>query len=88
MSKIASRTILARWMQLFYPTSHADAKSWLKHFLKHRLADFGAYEDAIVQGESWLWHSVLTPSLNTGLLTPIKSSKADVEIREAKTKYH
>ena len=32
--------------------------------------NFGVYEDAIVEGESWLWHSVLTPMLNTGLLTP------------------
>jgi deoxyribodipyrimidine photolyase-related protein len=56
--------------QLYYPTSHSDAQRWFKHFLKYRLSDFGAYEDAIVQGESWLWHSVLTPALNTGLLTP------------------
>ena len=56
--------------QLYYPTSHADAKKWLKHFLKHRFENFGPYEDAIVEGESWLWHSVLTPALNTGLLTP------------------
>ena len=56
--------------QLFYPTSHADAKKWLKYFLKQRFDNFGVYEDAIVEGQSWLWHSVLTPSLNTGLLTP------------------
>ncbi len=56
--------------QLFYPTSHADAKKWLKHFLQHRLERFGPYEDAIVKNESWLWHSVLTPALNIGLLTP------------------
>jgi deoxyribodipyrimidine photolyase-related protein len=56
--------------ELFFPTSHANAKKWLKHFLKERFASFGDYEDAIVQGESWLWHSVVTPSLNTGLLTP------------------
>lgn len=56
--------------KLFYPTSHADAKKWLKHFLEQRLHDFGPYEDAIVEGESWLWHSVLTPAMNTGLLTP------------------
>ena len=62
--------------QLYYPTSHADAKKWLKHFLKHRLPEFGPYEDAIVEGESWLWHSVLTPSLNTGLLTPEQVVKA------------
>ena len=32
--------------------------------------DFGAYEDAIVKNESILFHSVLTPALNVGLLTP------------------
>ena len=63
--------------QLYYPTTHADAAKWLKHFLKHRFQNFGVYEDAIVQGESWLWHSVLTPALNIGLLTP------DQIIREA-----
>lgn len=56
--------------RLYYPTSHDDAKKWLKHFLKYRFENFGDYEDAIVEGESWLWHSVLTPCLNVGLLTP------------------
>ncbi|TWU08129.1 cryptochrome/photolyase family protein [Stieleria varia] len=56
--------------RLHYPTSEADANEWLQHFLSHRFANFGDYEDAIVEGESWLWHSVLTPMLNTGLLTP------------------
>lgn len=55
---------------LYYPTDHKTAKKWLKDFLKQRFANFGPYEDAIVQGQSWLWHSVLTPMLNTGLLTP------------------
>ena len=55
---------------LYYPTSHRDAAQWLKHFLEHRFDQFGDYEDAIVEGESWLWHSVLTPMLNVGLLTP------------------
>ena len=40
--------------QLYYPTSRADAKKWLRHFLKHRFGQFGIYEDAIVRGESWL----------------------------------
>ena len=56
--------------ELYYPTSHADAKRWLKHFLANRFELFGPYEDAIVEGESWLWHSVLSPSLNLGLITP------------------
>ncbi|MEM6577380.1 MAG: cryptochrome/photolyase family protein [Pseudomonadota bacterium] len=55
---------------LIYPTSHADAASWLDRFLTDRFHLFGDYEDAIVEGESYLWHSVLTPALNIGLLTP------------------
>ena len=56
--------------RLFYPTSHESASEWLGHFLASRFDLFGDYEDAIVEGESWLWHSVLTPTLNIGLLTP------------------
>ncbi len=56
--------------QLIYPTSHDDAARWLDRFLADRFHLFGDYEDAIVEGESWLWHSVLTPALNIGLLTP------------------
>ena len=55
---------------LYYPTTHAQAADWLDHFLTQRFDRFGPYEDAIVEGESWLWHSVLTPALNIGLLTP------------------
>ena len=55
---------------LIYPTCHEDAARWLDSFLVERFDRFGDYEDAIVKGESWLWHGVLTPMLNTGLLTP------------------
>ncbi|MEO0484744.1 MAG: cryptochrome/photolyase family protein [Pseudomonadota bacterium] len=56
--------------QLIYPTSHAAAEAWLTRFVEDRFHRFGDYEDAIVKGESWLWHGVLTPMLNVGLLTP------------------
>ena len=55
---------------ILYPTTHREAKAWLQHFLQTRFAEFGPYEDAIVQRENWLHHSVLTPMLNTGLITP------------------
>ena len=55
---------------LFYPTRREDARLWLSHFLQERLPAFGDYEDAMVRGENWLWHSAITPFLNTGLLTP------------------
>ena len=53
-----------------YPINHADAEKWLQDFLVRRFHDFGPYEDALVQNQHWLHHSVLTPMLNTGLLTP------------------
>ena len=57
---------------LLYPSTHSDAQAWLDEFLHSRFAEFGPYEDAIVEGENWLYHSVLTPMLNTGLLTPLQ----------------
>lgn len=54
----------------FYPVTHEDASAWLDHFLEWRLAGFGPWEDALSEREAILFHSVLTPSLNIGLLTP------------------
>ena len=53
-----------------YPTTYAESKSWLSEFFKTRFSEFGAYEDAIVEKENILHHSVLTPMLNVGLLSP------------------
>ncbi|KIC47648.1 phosphonate transporter [Ruegeria sp. ANG-S4] len=58
--------------RLYYPTSHRASAAWLQQFLERRFERFGDFEDAIVEGESWLWHAVLTPALNIGLLTPKK----------------
>ncbi|WP_439697391.1 hypothetical protein ACFGVS_03045 [Mucilaginibacter sp. AW1-7] len=54
----------------FYPTTFNEADEWLDNFLKQRLHHFGVYEDAMVANESFLYHSVLTPMLNIGLLNP------------------
>ncbi|MFO0806115.1 MAG: cryptochrome/photolyase family protein [Gemmataceae bacterium] len=53
-----------------YPTSSSAARAWLAEFLEHRFADFGSYEDAISARERVLFHSVLTPAMNIGLLSP------------------
>lgn len=42
----------------------------MNDFLETRFLEFGDYEDAIVRNASILNHSVLTPMLNVGLLTP------------------
>ncbi|RYU90531.1 cryptochrome/photolyase family protein [Mucilaginibacter terrigena] len=54
----------------FYPVTHHDAAHWLNNFLEHRFQNFGVYEDAMVSQESFLYHSVLSPLLNIGLLNP------------------
>ncbi len=53
-----------------YPVTHAAAHKWLEHFLTYRLGNFGDYQDAISAQESYLFHSLLSPLLNIGLLTP------------------
>lgn len=53
-----------------YPINHKDAETWLGRFLEERFALFGDYEDAIAKDQDFIFHSLLTPMLNTGLLTP------------------
>ncbi|NNL93632.1 MAG: cryptochrome/photolyase family protein, partial [Saprospiraceae bacterium] len=53
-----------------YPISHSQAKDWFDQFLHYRFFDFGIYEDAIVKRQSFLNHSLLSPLLNVGLISP------------------
>lgn len=56
----------------FYPVNYDEAEKWLENFLADRFNNFGIYEDAMVGRESFLFHSVLTPMLNIGLINPQK----------------
>ena len=60
------------------PITHEASEAWLLDFLENRFADFGAFEDAIVFNEIILNHSVLTPMLNIGLLTPLQIINATI----------
>jgi deoxyribodipyrimidine photolyase-related protein len=53
-----------------WPVTRDQALLALEHFLEHRLALFGPFEDAMVEGERQLYHSLISPALNLGLLTP------------------
>lgn len=53
-----------------YPITHEEAGIWLQDFILNRFAEFGLFEDAMVSKEHVLHHSLLTPMLNTGLITP------------------
>ena len=52
------------------PTTRKAALAQLQHFLRHRLADFGPYQDAICAGNGTLYHSLISPAMNLGLITP------------------
>ena len=58
------------WDEFLYPLDHESAVLWLEDFLKYRLEYFGHYEDALVAQEHLLHHSMLSPLINVGLLTP------------------
>ena len=61
---------------LWVPATREGAREWLKHFIQTRLGSFGPWEDTMVEGEAVLFHSVLSPFLNLGLLTPLECIQA------------
>ena len=65
-----------------YPSTHEEAHKVLQHFLKEKFALYGAYQDAIQKEESFLFHSLLSPLLNIGLLTPDEVVQSALEHAE------
>jgi deoxyribodipyrimidine photolyase-related protein len=51
-----------------YPVSKDQAEELLKHFVEHRLSYFGKYQDAMMDNEPFMVHSLLSASINLGLL--------------------
>jgi deoxyribodipyrimidine photolyase-related protein len=52
--------------------TYDQAKSALLDFVDNRLTNFGPYEDAMSQAHPLLFHSLLSPYLNIGLLEPLE----------------
>ncbi len=55
---------------LYYPVTHADAKKAMDLFIAEKIELFGIYEDAMLVSEKTLFHSVLSPLINVGLIQP------------------
>ena len=53
-----------------WPSTRKGALIWLDDFIEHRLVDFGPYEDAMNTRSDTVFHSVLSPLMNIGLLVP------------------
>jgi deoxyribodipyrimidine photolyase-related protein len=59
-----------------WPVTRADALLALEYFVEHGLPSFGDYQDAMRVGDSSLFHSLLAPALNIGLLSPREVCRA------------
>ncbi|WP_338548993.1 cryptochrome/photolyase family protein [Roseovarius phycicola] len=59
----------------WFAVTREQALKALDHFATHLLAGFGDFQDAMLQGDRFLHHSVLSPYLNIGLLSPLEICK-------------
>jgi deoxyribodipyrimidine photolyase-related protein len=62
-----------------YPIDHNSSIDWLNSFLGKRLNNFGPYEDAVDTEHQFIFHSILTPMMNIGLLTDNEVINKSVE---------
>ncbi len=55
-----------------WATDRAGAMAVLDHFIAHALPQFGDYQDAMLAQDATLYHALISPYLNIGLLTPLE----------------
>lgn len=68
-----------------YAVTRKQALKELDHFIDTLLPDFGDYQDAMVAGEPYLYHSLISTYLNAGLLLPLEiCRKAELAYRAGK----
>ena len=64
--------------RFWLPVDRAGAMRWLNVFVRERLPRFGTFEDLMSADEPFLFHSVLSPLINIGLLSPRECVEAAV----------
>jgi deoxyribodipyrimidine photolyase-related protein len=78
-----TNTVITKVRNLDFPTygkltsfhwgvTRAEALQVLEDFIDRRLPTFGPYQDAMVTGQTTMWHALISPYLNLGLLTPLE----------------
>jgi deoxyribodipyrimidine photolyase-related protein len=59
-----------------FAVTRDQALQALNQFIRERLMNFGNYQDAMVQGEPWMYHAHLSFYINCGLLLPLECVEA------------
>jgi deoxyribodipyrimidine photolyase-related protein len=78
-----TNTVITKVRNLDFPTygklasfhwgvTRTEALQVLEDFIDRRLPTFGPYQDAMVTGQTTMWHALISPYLNLGLLTPLE----------------
>jgi len=66
-----------------FAATRGEALTALEHFVTHRLSGFGPHEDAMLAGDPWMAHSLLSAPMNLGLLDPLEVvARAERSYRE------
>jgi deoxyribodipyrimidine photolyase-related protein len=56
----------------WFTTTRAEALQQLDHFIHKALPKFGDFQDAMLNENRFLYHSLISTSLNIGLLSPVE----------------
>lgn len=65
----------------YFAVTRKQALDVLESFITERLPHFGDFQDAMIEGQPWMYHSHLSFYLNCGLLNPLEV------VREAERAY-
>ncbi len=65
-----------RLRPFWFATDRGQARRALSHFITHALPKFGDFQDAMLDDNRFLYHAIISPYLNAGLLTPLEICKA------------
>ena len=68
-----------------WPTTAEEAETVLDDFLRTVLPGFGDWQDAMAEDRPWMWHGLISTSINLGLLDPLEVCKrAEAVYRDGK----
>ena len=67
----------------WFAVTREEAEAARAHFVAEALPDFGDYQDAMLAGEKFLYHSLLSLYINAGLLDPLETCRMAEEAWKA-----